>query len=531
MARVLYASCFLLIMGVQFTGCSDDDKVNPGKLTLQADATLGNFLVDGNGKTLYFFSSDVGGQSKCTGSCLAEWKVYYAPNIQPGDGVSASDFGTITRTDGDMQTTYKGWPLYYFIDDEKPGDTKGEGDDGIWFVAKPDYSIMIASTQLVGENTKSYVNTPTFQEGTGESVFFVDFATGHTLYTFSKDFKDVNKFTKSDLSNNAVWSMYYTDITTLPSTLSKDDFGMITVFSNSQLTYKGHPLYRYSGDANPGDTKGITYGAPGIWPIATASLAEAAVQPTVMLTTNNVLGPIITDNQGRTLYFFTKDTKGVPNCTGGCNQLWPIFNVDQVIAGNGLNASDFASIGSGATKQLTYKGRPLHYFAPANNGVIEAAGSTGGDNFAGLWFAAKANYSLMVATAQLIGDDQTTHYKNDYTVGDGLTRYFTDGAGRTLYLFFLRDTRNTNKYTASDFSNNDLWPVFDVDPTVLPTGINASDFGHITVAGSHNQLTYKGWPVYQFQHDAAKGDTRGVSFGPAPGTWHVLESTTTAAPQ
>jgi hypothetical protein len=51
--------------------------------------------------------------------------------------LNAADFSSITRSDGKEQTTFKGWPLYYYAKDRKPGDSLGEGENGMWFVVNP----------------------------------------------------------------------------------------------------------------------------------------------------------------------------------------------------------------------------------------------------------------------------------------------------------------------------------------------------------------------------------------------------------
>lgn len=523
--RLFTAMCLTIALVLGFSRCSDDDSVNIGMVTLKTNSTLGDILVDGKGMTLYVFTKDVNGQSACTGGCLIDWPVYYAPNLVPGTGIDAADFGTITRSDAAMQTTYQGWPLYYYKGDHATGDVTGEAVGNIWFVAKPDYSLMLASAQLVGKDGKSY--TSAYVEGTGATEYLVDVG-GRTLYAFNKDFKNINKFTKSDFSNNAVWPIFHTEITNLPSILSAADFGEIDVFGQPQLTYKGHPLYYFGEDANPGENKGVSVPTPGVWPIVNTQTTTAPDQPTIMLTTHATLGTILTDNQGRTLYFFARDTKGTSNCAGGCPTRWPLFNVDQIVLpiGSTLIASDFASIGDGATKQTAYKGRPLYYFSTNNDGAIETAGQTGGDNFGTIWFVAKPDYSLMVASAQLIGLDGK-NYTSAYVEGTGVTRYFTDAAGRTLYLF-VNDKKDTNNFTTADFSNDGIWPIFDATITLLPTGMNATDFGKITVHG-RSQLTFKGWPLYYFGQDAAKGDNKGVSV-PTPGIWPVITSITVEAP-
>jgi len=51
--------------------------------------------------------------------------------------LKADDFATITREDGQKQTTYKGLPLYYFAGDKAASDANGQGVRDVWFVATP----------------------------------------------------------------------------------------------------------------------------------------------------------------------------------------------------------------------------------------------------------------------------------------------------------------------------------------------------------------------------------------------------------
>jgi predicted lipoprotein with Yx(FWY)xxD motif len=98
---------------------------------------VGKFLVDAKGMTLYLFKKDSPGKSACAGPCVEKWPLYYREKVAVPEGVSAGDFGTITRDDGKKQTTYKGMPLYYFVGDKNPGDTTGQGVNGVWYVMNP----------------------------------------------------------------------------------------------------------------------------------------------------------------------------------------------------------------------------------------------------------------------------------------------------------------------------------------------------------------------------------------------------------
>jgi predicted lipoprotein with Yx(FWY)xxD motif len=244
----------------------------------------------------------------------------------------------------------------------------------------------------------------------------------------------------------------------------------------------------------------------------------------IALSTSTTLGSYLSDKDGKSLYFFATDAKGQASCTGGCEAVWPPFYVDNLTAeklSTGLTLSDFASITTtSGKKQLTYKGWPLYYYAPNINGTntAEAAGQTTGDGVGGVWFIAKADYSIMVVRSQLLGHDGK-NYKSDYTVGDGLTTYFTDAKGLTLYTF-KNDNFKKNNFTKADFSNNAVWPIYETDKIVVPSILDKSKFSVITVFGK-SQLTYNGWPLYYFGQDASvRGSNKGISF-PSPAVWPV----------
>jgi len=93
-----------------------------------AKVSFGKVLVGPNGHTVYLFEKDKGTTSKCSGACANAWMPVTTTGApQGGTGLSASKFGATTRKDGTKQVTYGGHPLYFFIEDKKPGQTKGEG--------------------------------------------------------------------------------------------------------------------------------------------------------------------------------------------------------------------------------------------------------------------------------------------------------------------------------------------------------------------------------------------------------------------
>jgi predicted lipoprotein with Yx(FWY)xxD motif len=105
---------------------------------LGQNTTLGSFLVDSKGVTLYIFTNDTPGTSNCNAGCTSNWPPFLTSGAPTaGDGVTAAMLGTTTRSDGTTQVTYNGWPLYYFAGDKAAGDTNGEGKAGSWYVMTP----------------------------------------------------------------------------------------------------------------------------------------------------------------------------------------------------------------------------------------------------------------------------------------------------------------------------------------------------------------------------------------------------------
>lgn len=98
---------------------------------------VGSYLTDAKGMTLYVFKKDSPGKSACAGPCVEKWPLFFSEKVTPSGGPKASDFATITREDGKKQTTYKGWPLYYFAGDKAPSETTGQGFKDVWTVAAP----------------------------------------------------------------------------------------------------------------------------------------------------------------------------------------------------------------------------------------------------------------------------------------------------------------------------------------------------------------------------------------------------------
>ena len=102
-------------------------------------ATIGGVTVLTNAKgfTLYWFAPDTPTKSACNGSCAAYWPPVKGPAALSA-GV-AGQVGTIKRSDGSLQATYNGHPLYTYVADGAPGQAKGNNlnlNGGLWYEVK-----------------------------------------------------------------------------------------------------------------------------------------------------------------------------------------------------------------------------------------------------------------------------------------------------------------------------------------------------------------------------------------------------------
>jgi predicted lipoprotein with Yx(FWY)xxD motif len=106
-----------------------------------AKTPLGRILVDRNGRTLYDFPIDRGTASVCYGACAALWPPLTTSGKPiAGRGVKSSLLGTSKRSDGKVEVTYGGHPLYYYVADTKAGQTTGQGLNQFgapWWVISP----------------------------------------------------------------------------------------------------------------------------------------------------------------------------------------------------------------------------------------------------------------------------------------------------------------------------------------------------------------------------------------------------------
>jgi predicted lipoprotein with Yx(FWY)xxD motif len=240
---------------------SGDAAAAGSDLALRSGAAFQNYLVDRQGRPLYFFANDVPGSSAsaCTGTCLEKWPVFDAKNATLGEGIAAADVSRFMRADGAWQTTFKGRPLYYFLTDATTSGVNGDAVGARWFVAR-DYTVFLAAKADLVPDAAS-VAAP-----------FMTNRAGRTVYAFKTDTKGSASTPPTSACNDAcldAWPVWKTpgalaDLI-LPSNMKSADFSQfqrtVAGAAVQQLTYRGWPLYFHTPDDMPGETSGHLTGA------------------------------------------------------------------------------------------------------------------------------------------------------------------------------------------------------------------------------------------------------------------------------
>jgi predicted lipoprotein with Yx(FWY)xxD motif len=112
-------------------------------LGIANSADHGKYLVDATGKTLYILQKDSKGASSCYDACSTKWPPLLAPQGTPkalDPAIQADAIVSIQRTDGNVQVTYHGHPLYHYAQDASAGQINGAGvkdEFGEWYLVAP----------------------------------------------------------------------------------------------------------------------------------------------------------------------------------------------------------------------------------------------------------------------------------------------------------------------------------------------------------------------------------------------------------
>lgn len=268
-----------------------------GPATFLGATSLGNILIGPDGRTLYGFTNDTEAKSTCYDRCAEAWPpVIVDQSWTVGPGLDLGIFATTVRDDGTLQLVAGKWPLYYYFEDERPGDITGQGSGDVWFAVDPDGILVTSSATgdgaqaaadpdgdavyddgapggedesaitLDGGNGTGLVigggsgddNPETGEQSavlrTGETelgTVLVD-DDGLTLYGFTND---MNGVPSCEDGCAQAWPPLIVE--QLPAGLDPELFSVAARPDGTlQLVAGMWPLYRFAGDAVPGDVNG-----------------------------------------------------------------------------------------------------------------------------------------------------------------------------------------------------------------------------------------------------------------------------------
>ncbi len=223
-------------------------------ITMPKNGFAGTFLADGAGRALYVYGADLPGDCEhpaittCYNDCAVAWPIFNGEPRVLAAGLDESLFGSIRRTDGTVQTTYRGWPLYYYKSDVGPGDVKGQAVGRIWHLAQT----VLPNIVIIRVETTRFL-------ADGE---------GHALYVSAADTKGTATSAPVSACSGTCFDSYDpfspTYISPVTYLVSGDFSYFVRADGIVQLAYKGAPLYHAFADVRSATMNGV---APG-WTLA-----------------------------------------------------------------------------------------------------------------------------------------------------------------------------------------------------------------------------------------------------------------------
>jgi predicted lipoprotein with Yx(FWY)xxD motif len=290
--------------------------------------------------------------------------------------------------------------------------------------------------------------------------------------------------------------------------------GLRTVTRNrvKQVTYFGHPLYRFVGDGAAGQMNGENFPAfDGQWYLDLTSGRPAIGVASVMTERSRRLGTVLAGRTalgGRTLYTLSFDTPNKTTCKGACAAIWPpLLTSGRAKAAPGVSQRAIGTLRRpDGTLQVTYHGHPVYMFA-FDLGAGAAPGLTNGEYLIdaaafGVWYT---------VTPAGTPDPGTTIVGSEHAAGASILA-ITAGlthATATLYAF----STDTPRMSTCSGQCAKFWPpVLTTRGVKAGPGVNQHMLGTLRRADGTMQVSYNGHPLYYF----ALGLDSGTSGAGAP---------------
>ena len=91
-----------------------------GTTIITADSDFGTILHDASGQPIYLFDAETSSRPKCYDDCAKAWPPVLTAGAPRSKGkVQSGLLGTTRRSDGSIQITYAGHPLYFYAHEGK----------------------------------------------------------------------------------------------------------------------------------------------------------------------------------------------------------------------------------------------------------------------------------------------------------------------------------------------------------------------------------------------------------------------------
>jgi predicted lipoprotein with Yx(FWY)xxD motif len=133
-------------------------------------------------------------------------------------------------------------------------------------------------------------------------------------------------------------------------------------------------------------------------------VASTSSNATVSTKTSSA-GTVLAGEGGKTLYLFEADKNGKPTCTGDCAAAWPPAMASGSVTTSG--SADKSKVGTvSGTKQITYAGHPLYYFAKDKD--AEDIYGNGVSAFGAEWYALTPSGANAEGTSTKSSDTSTS---------------------------------------------------------------------------------------------------------------------------
>jgi predicted lipoprotein with Yx(FWY)xxD motif len=232
----------------------------------------------------------------------------------------------------------------------------------------------------------------------------------------------------------------------------------------------------------------------------------------IATTVTKKYGRIVANTRGRVMYVHTTDKGSVSTCRGACLSFWPrVTSKVKPVAGKDIRAKHLARNAKG---QVTYYGHPLYYFVSG-----KARGNASGEGEAHFYVVSITGKAIKAPKKPTKAAGPTG--PAEVTTGMvGATEVLTSKNGHTLYAL---DPNELPSWSCTGTCTSVWLPLLTKGAPTAAGDAMASKLGTAKRPNGSFQVTYAGFPVYDYKPDTAAGQDKGqLAPGPYLNYWYDL---------